>query len=737
MCSGIVLTPPLAEVMRQAHTAYAAGDWASADKLCGLVLKAHAGHVSALNLLGIIKAQTGHTDEAAALLRKVVAAMPEDATAHNNYANVLRDLRQFQEAAESYDRAIELEPGYAEAYNNRSAALVALNRPEAALDSYGMAIKLRPDYAEAHHNRGVTLHEIGRVDEALESYARALAYQPRYAEAYYNQGIALQNLRHLEAAVRSYRAALQTRDSFAEAHNNLGAVLRDLGHMDEALDSFAKALQINPALVEAHINRGHTLAALRRPDEALTSYERALAIKPEQPWLYGTWLYTKMQLCDWPGMQASIAELISAVNARRLAAQPFIVLSVSDDLQLHRRVVEIAARAGEQEVRPLPALVRRRRREIMRLGYYSADFHSHATANLAAELFELHDRKRFEVVALSFGSNSSDPMRARLRKAFDQFLDVSQRSDREVAQLSRDLEIDIAVDLKGFTQDARPGIFAHRAAPVQVNYLGYPGTMGADFIEYIVADRVVIPETSRSHYSEKIVYLPDSYQVNDRRRALAAQAPSRAQLGLPPQGFIFACFNAPYKITPGTFDGWMRILRQVPASILWLYADNQTVPGTLRREAAKRGVDGARLIFAMPTALAQHLARQPVADLFLDTFPCGAHTTASDALWAGLPLLTRRGESFQSRVAASLLQAMGLDELVTGTENHYEALAIALANDPPRMAAIRDRLCANRLTTPLFDTERYTHHLEQAYQEMYERYHAGLILADIHISGDN
>ncbi len=328
-------------------------------------------------------------------------------------------------------------------------------------------------------------------------------------------------------------------------------------------------------------------------------------------------------------------------------------------------------------------------------------------------------------------------MRQRLLEAFDRFIDVSQHSDHEVAQLSRNLGIDIAIDLKGYTRDARPRIFLQRAAPIQVNYLGFPGTMAANGIDYMIADPTLITEATRTHYSEKVVYLPHSYQVNDRKRAPAAPEPSRTELGLSPDAFIYCCFNSPYKIMPATFDGWMRILRRVPTSLLWLYADNHAAAGNLRKQAAQRGIDGARLRFAMPLPQAQHLARQPAADLFLDTFPCGAHTTASDALWMGLPVLTRPGLSFQSRVAASLLQAIGLPELITATDNQYEAMAISLATDPPRMAAIRARLAANRLTTPLFNTELYTRYLEQAYREMEERYQAGLTPADIHIAHGN
>ena len=736
MSRGSVLTLPLTEAMQQAQHAYATGDWARAEQLCGLILGTRADHVGALNLLGVINAQTQRLEEALELLRRAVSATPGNAIAHNNYGNVLRDLHRFREAVDSYDRAIELEPGYAEAFNNRGAALKALGRVDAALDSYARAMALRPDYAQAHYNRGVVLQEAGRVEEALENYARALALQPGYAEAFYNQGLAFRDLRHLEEAVRSYTGALQARPTFAEAYNNRGSVLHDLGRPDEALRDFDRALQLSPGLAEAYINRGHTLAALKRSDEALESYAHALRTSPERPWLYGAWLYAKMQLCDWMGMESLVADLASKVTAGEQAAAPFVVFAVTDALSLQRRAAEIAAGDSGRTRSPLAAIARRCRREIIRLGYYSADFHSHATANLMAELFELHDRKQFEVVALSFGPDKGDPMRERLLNAFDRFVDVRLRSDREAAQISRDLEIDIAVDLKGFTQDARPGIFAHRAAPIQLNYLGYPGTMGADFIDYMVADQVLIPEESRGYYAEKVVYLPNSYQVNDRKRAIAEGDLSRAQLGLAPGSFIFCCFNSPYKINASTFDSWMRILRQTADSSLWLYTDNQITAGNLRKEAERRGVSGSRIIFAQPTSMAHHLARYRAADLFLDTFPCGAHTTASDALWAGLPVLTRLGESLPSRVAASLLHAIGLPELVTGTAKQYEDLAVEMATDPHRMTMTRGKLLANRLTTPLFNAELSTRHLERAYRQMYDRYHAGLSPVAIHVSAN-
>jgi predicted O-linked N-acetylglucosamine transferase (SPINDLY family) len=381
----------------------------------------------------------------------------------------------------------------------------------------------------------------------------------------------------------------------------------------------------------------------------------------------------------------------------------------------------------------LPALAAGVRGERIRVGYFSADFRNHATMYLMAGLFERHDRSRFELSAWCFGPPAQDEMRGRLQRCCERLIEVGDQSDRQVAERARELQLDIAVDLKGFTQDSRPGIFACRAAPLQLSYLGYPGTMGAPYMDYLIADATLIPPASQIHYSEKILYLPDSYQVNDAQRPIAQRLFTREELGLPRSGFIFCCFNNNYKITPQTFAGWMRILQRVPGSVLWLLEDNARAAHNLREQARGSAVGAERLIFAKRMPLSEHLARHRAADLFLDTLPCNAHTTASDALWAGLPLLTCAGEAFAGRVAASLLNAIRLPELITLTQSHYEELAVALASDAARLAALRERLAHNRLTTPLFDTALYATRLERAYSHIYERQQARLPNAHIHL----
>jgi predicted O-linked N-acetylglucosamine transferase (SPINDLY family) len=397
-----------------------------------------------------------------------------------------------------------------------------------------------------------------------------------------------------------------------------------------------------------------------------------------------------------------------------------------DDPALQRKAALIYLTDQLSEAPPEGERPNRDPAQKIRIGYYSSDFHNHATAHLMAELLASHDRQKFEVWGFSFGPDRRDAMRQRLAQTFDRFIDVHTHSDHEVAQLSRAMGVDIAVDLKGLTGDARTGIFAHRCAPLQVNFLGYPGTMALPCIDYIVADKVLIPPESQKHYSEKVVYLPHSYQVNDSQRKIADQRFTRAELGLPEQGFVFCCFNNNYKIQPQTFDIWMRLLHAVPGSVLWLFEDNPTAAKNLRLEADHRGVDPARLVFAQRMQLPEHLARHRLADVFLDTLPYNAHTTASDALWAGLPVLTLIGQSFAARVAASLLQAMDLPELITHSEAEYESKALALARQPEQLQALKSKIERQRKTSPLFKGQLFAKHLEAAYEAMLERHRAGL-----------
>jgi predicted O-linked N-acetylglucosamine transferase (SPINDLY family) len=728
------LSGDVAVKMQQALFYQQRGQLPDAEATYEEILKVHPRHVKALIRLGVIAGQTGNPKKALILFDRAIKVDPKNPMAFNNRGLALQALKRWEAALSSYDQAIALKPDYAVAYYNRGNVLNELARTDEALSSLNHAIALKADFAEAHHNRGVVLHALRQLDAALASYDGAIAIRSNYAEAFFNRGNILREFKQWDEALASYDQAIATKTNYVEAFLNRGDVLQALRRWDAALDSYDQAIAGKADYAKAYLNRGNIFRELKQLDAALADYDRAISIAPDLEFLLGTRRFTRMQVCDWEGIDADVEQLTARIERGESASPPFGILGLLHSAALQKKAAEIWTRERYPPNPVLPELDRRNYSDRIRIGYFSADFHDHATAFLIAELFELHDRSRFEIYAFSFGPDSQGSMRARLMQACDEFIDVRRKSDSEVASLARNLRIDIAVDLKGFTQDSRVGIFALRAAPLQVNYLGYPGTMGAGYIDYLVADRTLIPEGWQHHYSEKIIYLPDSYQVNDSKRAIADTAFERADLGLPKRGFVFCCFNNNFKIIPHTFDCWMRILQRVEGSVLWLFADNPTAVSNLRREADRRNVDAERLVFGERMQLPEHLARHRAADLFVDTWPCGAHTTASDALWAGLPVLTCVGESFASRVAASLLTALHLPELIATTPEEYEELAVHLATDPKRLGQMRQKLADTRLTAPLFNTQLYARRLESAFNAIYERYQANLPVDHLYLA---
>ena len=579
--------------------------------------------------------------------------------------------------------------------------------------------------ADAVFELGIAYVKANRFMEASTVFCCLQPYKNNDVRIPYNLGLihSLQG-RH-QLALAAYDLALKIQPDDAEVLINKGATLHELKRYDEAIAHYDKALSLKHDYAEAWSNKSIILNELNRYDEAIVHFDKALSLKPDIDWAYGDLLHAKMKICSWSGLTESLEDISKKVMANEKVVNPFSLLALNDDVLLHKQSSKIYIQSKYPFNPVLESIFKHPQSQKIRVGYFSADFKNHPVAFLIAELFEVHDRSQFEIYGFSL-LKAADEMRGRLQLAFDYTIEAEGMSDIEIAQLSRRLNIDIAVDLTGFTQDARTGIFAHRAAPIQVNYLGYPGTLGADYMDYIIADRTLIPLESQSCYSEKVVYLPNSYQVNDRKRLISDREFTRQELGLPEHGFIFCCFNNNFKILPATFEGWMRILKAVEGSVLWLFQNNSWAVENLKKEAEKQGIAADRLVFADRLPLPEHLARHRQADLFLDTFPYNAHTTTSDAFWAGLPVLTLMGQSFPSRVAASLLNAIGLPELITNTQEEYESLAIELAMNHQKIADIKLKLASNRMTTPLFDTPLFAKNLEAAYIKMYERYQADL-----------
>jgi protein O-GlcNAc transferase len=551
----------------------------------------------------------------------------------------------------------------------------------------------------------LALGDLARAEEALRRETQAY---PESANAHNTLGVVLVNQGRTLDALAAFRAALRADPAHAEASNNAGNALHVLMRDAEALPYLQRAVSAQPQLADAHMNLGLVLHALQRYDEAVAAFSRVLELAPRTPYALGAAVWSRLFACDWRDLDAQIAALRAQVP--EVPAAPFTLLAVSDDPQGHRDCAELHLRQGMQ---PQPLAAARHSHPKVRVAYLSSDFHQHATAQLMARLFELHDRDRFEVIGISYGGDDGSAMRQRLLRAFDRFIDVREMRDADAARAMRELEVDVAVDLKGHTAYSRMSILAHRPAPVQVSYLGYPGTTAAPYIDYVLADRVVIPPQEQRFYTEKVVYLPDSYQVNDDTLQVGE---TPVEPGLPPDAFVFCCFNNAFKLLPQMFDIWMRVLAARPGSVLWLLEHTDGAKRNLRAAARARGVEPARLVFAPRVPLEEHLARHRHAHLFLDTLPYNAHTTASDALRAGVPVLTCRGRSFAGRVGASLLEAVGLPELIAPSAAEYEQLALELSADRPRLAALRAKLATN--PKPLFDSERTCRAIEAAYLEM-------------------
>jgi protein O-GlcNAc transferase len=699
--------------------------------------------------LGNALKQSRRLDEALAAYRQALRVQPKFPQVNNNIGVILQDLARPEEAVTSYRQAISLNPNYAEAHHNLALLLQNQGRLREALEVYQRVIQLAPSLAETYINVGAALRETGRLDEAIAAFERALALRPNYAQAHYNVGVVLQAQGHFEAARGKYQEAIALKRDYGEAYNNIGVTLQEEGSVDRALGCFDEAIKHAPTYAQAYNNFGLALLAKNRPEEAfaalrqalslspayfearynlgnalrdqglledaILAHQAALKLKPNDASALAQLYYLRARACDWTSAKADESGLLEIVRSGSGLIPPFVLLgteaTASDQLRCSQRW-SASIRAPAVFKHAHPALNRK-----IKIGYLSGDFYRHATAFLTAELFERHDRARFDVVAYSYGLDDGSQIRTRIVESFDRFVDVRSMAHKEAATLIHGDCVDILIDLKGHTHGARPQILACRPAPIQVNYLGFPGTLGADYIDYIIADRYVAPVDQQAVFADNLVILPDAYQPNDTKR-LIPEAPSRGDLGLPDDAFVFCCFNNSFKITPTMFDIWMRLLKDVSRSVLWLLESNAQMRANLQREAVARGINAERLIFAPILPQSDHLARQGRADLFLDTLPCNAHTTTSDALWAGLPVLTCMGDTFAGRVAGSLLRAIDLPEMVTNSLQAYEALALRLARSPSELSSLRCRLAANRLRSPLFDAPRYARNLEAAFERM-------------------
>jgi protein O-GlcNAc transferase len=709
---------------------------------------------------GLIAKRLKKPDLALDLFNQALNLNDKVAETWNNRGTVSNDLENYEAAISDFNRAIGLKPNYAEAYANKDKSLAKLERRDEALAAYDealalnanmaeawlgrghvcsslkrhddafaacqKAITLKPDFVEARLACSNVLIDLKRYDEALAAFDKALALKADLAEAWLGRGHVCAILQHQDDAVAAYNQALKLKPDLAEAWLGLGNLHASANRQVDALAAYDKAITLKPDFVEALTARGNALAYVGRHEAGFSDLDKALGLQPDGPFVDGLRLFAKMHMCDWRNLDAERAHLKLSIE-NGIPQLPSLLLAVSSCPAEQLRCAKLFNKIEHSSFAHPIWRGERYRHDRIRVAYLSRELRDHAIAYLIAGVFEHHDKSRFEVTGVSFSSGDKSPMQERIKGSLEHFINVQQERDESIARLLRHREVDIAVDLMGFISNNRANVFARRPAPIQLHYLGYPGTMGAGYIDYIVADRIVIPRDHFEFFQEKVVWLPGSYMPYDSRRPAAQGTLSRSDCGLPETAFVFCCFHNSYKISPEVFRCWMSLLKASPNSVLWLSAQGATATANLRREAEAHGVASDLLIFAARVpSQADHLARHQLADLFLDTLPYNAHSTAADALWAGLPVLTRIGQTFAGRVAASLLNAVGLPELIADSEEAYENAALALANDPIKLGEIRRKLEVNRVKTALFNTQLFTRRLEEAYETMYRRHQAGL-----------
>ncbi len=743
---------------------YRKGDLLQAERICRALIESEPRDAEAWNLLGALYKRAKRGKEAVQCFERALQLEPDRPAFHNNLGEWYREEGRYNKAEGCFRETIRLDPQYVFAYNNLSLSLQSLDRNEEALGLLREAIRIEPKYATAYNNLGTMLREEAKLDEAAEAFRKAIEFRPDYAAAHNGLGAALQDLNDLEGALRHFERALELNPRYAKALYNLGNTHHQRDEEKKAAACFQRALRLSPDYAEAmiglslllsneekskealsyirkaaelkaesaevHYAMGNILSQMRNQAGAIQAYQRALKCKPDFPEALANIECNRAEICDWSERDEALKQIFASVEVRlaegsNSPVEPFSILA---PLLTPEKQLEVARQKSSSIEKQSASLQRseefvvaerstlpRQGPRRLRVGYFSPNYKDHPQSHLIQALFGLHHRETFEVFNYSFGNDDGSVYRQRIERDSEHFIEVRGLNDVDTARRIHNDEIDILVDLAGYTGPARPRVGALRPAPIEVSFLEYPGTMGADFIDYLIADRVIIPAELEACYHEHLVFMPHTYQINDHEQAISERVFSRTECGLPEEGSVFCCFNRNEKIEPTIYDLWMKILAQVPGSVLWLIAGSEEAKGNLRREAEARGVSGERIIFAGQMPKPEHFARHRCADLFLDTLYYNAHTTASDALWSGLPVLTTPGRTFAARVAASLLTAVGLPELIVDDFSEYERTAVALARVPERLAALKAKLEANRKTQPLFDTPRFVRNLEKAY----------------------
>jgi protein O-GlcNAc transferase len=700
------------------------GEFEKAEQNFFKVTKINPNYADAYNNLGFTFKEQGKLKEAVLYYRKALEKNPKYAEAHNNLGNALKDEGKLEDALISYDQAIRINPNYTDAHINIGIIFEEQYKLDLAMQKYVYLLSRNQYHPKIHYCIGNIFHKQNFLKKAKESFKKAIKYNPNFAEAYYNMGNILKKQHAIQMAKKYYAKALKINPQYVEAYINIGNILIIQGNLDGGLKCFNQAIKINPKILEPYNSMGRVLAKQKKINEAIEAYDQALKFNPNHEGVISRKLNLAQQISDWSVVQKS-SYLIPSLGTTNQTVSPFLALALEDEPKRQKARSEIYAKTLFIEEKSKIFSIPSKKPKRIRIGYFSPDFKEHPVSYLIAKLIGIHSRKHFEVFGYSFGNNKDSKLRNRIIQSFDVFRDVKDMDDEEVISLAREDKIDIAIDLSGYTSGSRTMIFSHKAAPIQISYLGFPGTMGLSNIDYIIADKAVIPEQTEKYYTEKPIYLPNTFMPTDNTRKFSSKKLDKLSMGLPEKAFVFCCFNNTYKISSNEFDIWMRLLMKIDGSVLWLASTNNQSKINLKKEAKRKGIDPVRIIFAEKVSMDVHLSRYKLADLFLDTFIYNGHTTTTEALWAGLPVVTMQGRQFAARVAGSLLSAIELTELISKNTNEYEALIFKLATNSEYLNEIKNKLLKNITTTALFDSEAYTKNLEKGYQQAYERYFTG------------
>ena len=706
-------------------------DFINAKLIYENILAVDKKNFDALFFLAIILINFKNYKKARDLLEQVVLIKPNSADAYNNMGICLEKLNDLDGAIKNYNLAISNKLNFAEAHNNIGVVFQKLRNFDQAILQYKKAISYKNLYLDAYINLANLFKETKQFEEAIKNYDLAINLNPKLAEVYNNKGNALKEIRKFVEAIKNYDLAINLNPKLAEVYNNKGNALKEIRKFEEAIKNYDLAINLNPNFAEAYFNTATALQDIKNFEKAVLYFEKALLLDKEIPFCKGYLLHAKMLCCNWSGLNELYKEIYNDVEKNRYSATPFGYQAICDDESNLQKCAQLYSSKRFPEIKNNLFSKKVSKNKKIKIGYLCGEFREQATSILMTEVWEKHNKEDFEIIAFDSGWDDKSLRRNRIINAFDKFIDISKVSDLDAAKIIYKEQIDILINLNGFFGTGRPVVFSYRPAGIQINYLGFPGTIGSKYIDYILCDQTVVPLESKKFYNEKIIYLPDSYQANDTKRNISDKKFLRKELSLPNESFVFCCFNNNYKITPNMFDVWAGLLKKIDNSVLWLIEGNPEATENLKKEAKIRNIDASRLIFAKRMKLEDHLARHKNADLFLDTLPYNAHTTASDSLWAGLPVLTCLGKAFPGRVAASLLRSLDLPELITYSENEYIFKAEELALNPEKLTLIKNKLDANKFSQPLFNTELFCRNLESAFKIIFERYSLGLETEDI------